>query len=154
MVAHVGQHVNNPGVHLPRSAQICREASLGCLQVGGREDPASVDRYPRVLVRVLSVLGSYGVLLLSHGLPSIDVAALYDNCCVPEDEVNRTIDVAFPEELPIGVDVECILVPEDATSIDHRVVGPDSEGHRLVLPWPRIVLKRHVPSNEAGPCSG
>ena len=53
------------------------------------------------------------------GITCIYVAILQDHCSVTKYKVNRAIDVAFPIELSIGVDIEGVLEPFKAASVEH-----------------------------------
>jgi len=79
-----------------------------------------VDDNARVLVRVSPSLGSYCVLLGCHGLSSVDVAVLENNCSVTKYEVNCAVDVALLKELSLSVDVEGVLVSFDAALVEDR----------------------------------
>lgn len=109
-----------------------------------------MDRYAGVLVRVLPVLGRDRVLLERHRLPGVDGAVLEDDGRVPEDEVDGPVNVALAVELALRVRIEGILIADDIAPVDHGVIRPDSEGHRLVLARPRPVLERYVTCNETG----
>lgn len=109
-----------------------------------------MDGDARVLVRVLAVLGRDGVLLHGHGLAGVEAAVLEHDRRVPEDEVHGPVHVALPEELPVRVDVQGVLVPNDVAPVDHRVIRPNAEGHGLVLRGTGPVLERDVPSDEPG----
>lgn len=110
-----------------------------------------------VLVWVLAVLRGDGVLLQVHRLAGVDAAVLQHHGGVAEDEVHRPVDVALPEELPLGVHVEGVLVADHVAPVDHRVVRPHPQRHRLVLPRARPVLEGDVPRDEPRPrrrCNG
>lgn len=107
-----------------------------------------MDRNARVLIRVLSVLGGDRVLLRGQGLPGVDTAVLENYSGVAENEVDCSVNVGFPDELAVGVDVKCVLVSDDVAAVDDGVVGPDSEGYGLVLAGPGPILKRYVPCNK------
>lgn len=94
-----------------------------------------MDGNARVLVRVFSVLGSDGVLLGGHWLASIKAAILEYHGSIAKDKVHGAVDVTFPKELAIRVNIECVLVPDDVAPIDHAVVGSNSERHCLVFAW-------------------
>lgn len=111
-----------------------------------------MDGDARVLIRVLSVLGRDGVLLKVHGLARVEATVLEDNSCIAKDKVDGAIDVTFPEELALRVDIEGVLVADNVAPVDHCVVSTDTQGHRLVLVWPGPVLKCYVPCNEPSPC--
>ncbi len=49
----------------------------------------------------------------------INVAILNNNGGVAENEVHRAIYVAFPVELPLGMDVEGVLVPFKAAPVKY-----------------------------------
>lgn len=149
VVPHVGHHVHDPRVELPRTAQIRREAPLERLEIGRGQDPTGVDRDTSVLVRVLPVLGGYCVLLHVHGLSREDRAVLEDHGGVSEYEVDRAVDFAFAEELAVRVDVEGVLVPDDLASVDHCVVCPDPERYRLVLARPGPIHESNVAGDES-----
>lgn len=105
-----------------------------------------------VLVGVFSVLGSDGVLLGGHWLASVDATILEYHGSITKDEVHGAINVTFSEELAIGVNIECVLEPNDIAPIDHGVVSTNSERHCLVIAWTSRILKSHVSSDET--CSG
>lgn len=107
-----------------------------------------MDNDSGILVWVCSCLCRYRVLLVAHGFPNEDVAVLEDRYGVAEDEVYGAVDVAVAVELALGVDVESVLVPLEAATVEHRVVAAGTESHRLVLLWPRRVLEGHVPCHE------
>lgn len=46
-----------------------------------------------------------------------------DDCCVAEDEVNGAVDVAFAVELTEGVDVESVLVADEAALVEDGEIG-------------------------------
>lgn len=105
-----------------------------------------------VLIWILSVLGRDGVLLKVHGLARIEATVLKDHSCIPKDKIDGAVDVAFPEELPLRVDIEGVLVADDIAPVDHCVVSTNAQGHRLVLARTGPVLKCNVPSNESCSC--
>lgn len=82
-----------------------------------------MDGNSGVLVRVGSALSRDGVLLLVHGPPGEDHAVLEDDGGVAEDEVYGAVDVAFFVELPLGMDIESVLVAFEATAIEDREVS-------------------------------
>ncbi|RDX94906.1 hypothetical protein CR513_22654, partial [Mucuna pruriens] len=63
-------------VKFPGTTQISGVATLRCFQIRRRQNPTVVDRNARVLVWVFSVLGRDRVLLLGHGLASVEAAVL------------------------------------------------------------------------------
>lgn len=77
-----------------------------------------MDRNARVLVRVGPTLGSDSVCLVWR-VTGVNVAVLENDSCVAENEVHSAVDVAFPVELSLGVDVEGILVPFEATPVEY-----------------------------------
>ncbi|RDY04622.1 hypothetical protein CR513_11647, partial [Mucuna pruriens] len=58
-----------------------------------------MDGYARVLIWVFPILGRDGVLLLGHGLTSIDVTLLENHGRIAKYEVHGAINVTFTEEL-------------------------------------------------------
>lgn len=144
VVPYVGQHEDGSSVKFPRTSQISGVATLGCFKIRRGHDPTIVDRNARVLIRVLSVLGRDGVLLLGHGLSGPEGAVLEHHRGVAEYEVHGSVNVAFSVKLTVRVDIHCVLVSDDVAPVHHRVVCSDAEGHRLVPPRPGVVLESHV----------
>lgn len=68
-----------------------------------------MDRNSGVLVRVGASLRRH-VVLIRGAFSGCDVAALENDGCVSEDEVDGSGDEAFDEELTVRVDVESVLV--------------------------------------------
>lgn len=86
-------------------------------------------------------MGRDGVLLLGHGLARINVAILKNHSCIAKYKVHSSINATFPEELPVAVGIACILVSDDVTPVHHRMIGTNTERHRLVLFWTGVILK-------------
>lgn len=108
-----------------------------------------MDRHPRVLIRVLSILGRDGVFLRGHGLAGENATILKHHGRITKYEVDSPIDGALTNELSIRVHIKRILVPDNVAPVNHGVIRPDTEGDGLVLCWAGIVLKRYVPCNKA-----
>nr|GMD60927.1 Os01g0312600 [Ipomoea batatas]GMD70965.1 Os01g0312600 [Ipomoea batatas] len=99
-----------------------------------------LDRNAGVLVGILPSLRGEDVLLIVHGFPGVEIAVLEDDGGVAEYEVHRAVDVAVAVELAEGVDVESVLVRNEAAVEEDRQVGAAPQRHRLVLFRSGIVL--------------
>lgn len=122
-VIDVRLQINRPGVLLPRPAEIRFEGRLDRNQIGGGGDFAVEDGDAGVLVRVLSALGGEDVLLVVVGFPRVEVAVLEDDGGVAEDEIDGAVDVALAVELAERVDVESVLVANEAALVKCGEVG-------------------------------
>lgn len=68
-----------------------------------------MDNNTRVLIRVGSSL-SGDCVGLTTWTTCEDVAVLENRCCVSEDKIDSSINVAIAVKLTVGVNVECVLV--------------------------------------------
>lgn len=75
------------------------------------------------MVRVLTTLGSEYVALVRVGFSSIEVAILENDGSVTKDKVDGTVDIAFAIELTEGVNVESVLIANEAALVKCREVG-------------------------------
>jgi hypothetical protein len=64
------------------------------------------------LVGFFSFLGTNCVLLRGHWLASVEAAVLEYHSGIAKDEVHSVVDVTFPEELVIGVNVGLVWFAE------------------------------------------
>lgn len=68
-----------------------------------------MDDNTRILIRVGSSLSSDCVSVTTWTACE-DVAVLENGCCVSEDEIDGSVNVAIAVKLTVGVNVECVLV--------------------------------------------
>lgn len=64
-----------------------------------------------------------------------------NDCSVSEDEIYGSVDVAFTVELAERVDVEGVLVTDEAAQVEDGEVGSTPQGHCLVIARPCVVLE-------------
>lgn len=86
-------------------------------------------------------MGGENVALVRVGSAGVEVAVLEDDGGVAEDEIDGAVDVAFAVELAEGVDVEGVLVGDEAAAVESREVGAAAESHGLVFAGSRVVLE-------------
>ncbi|BAS71791.1 Os01g0312600, partial [Oryza sativa Japonica Group] len=141
-------HEHRAGVLLPGAAEVGLEAGLDGEEVGGGGHLALLDGDAGVLVGVLPPLRGVDVALVGERAARVEVAALEDDGGVAEDEVDGAVDVALAEELAEGVDVEGVLVADEAAPVERRQVGAHAQRHRLVLRRAGRVLDRQVAGQE------
>lgn len=125
-ITNVRFQINGPRILLPRTAQIRFKIRYHRNQIRPGRDFAIQDRNPGVLVRVLSSLGGEDVFLVFVRLAGVEVAVLEDDGGVAEDKVDGAVDVAFAVELAEGVDVEGVLVADEAALVECGKVGAAS----------------------------
>lgn len=74
-----------------------------------------MNHYSGSLVGICTAVSRDGVRRVDGA--GIDIAVLEDGGGVSEDEVDGSVDIAFPEELSVGMNVECVLVAFEAASV-------------------------------------
>ena len=87
-----------------------------------------MNGYSSILIRVSPTLGSESVGLVRR-VTCINVTILQHNCGISKDEINCTIYVTFPIELPLEMDIEGVLVSFQAAPVKYREIGPRTKGH-------------------------
>lgn len=71
-----------------------------------------------------------------------------DDGGITEDEIDSAVDVTFTEKLAEGVDVQSILVSDEAALVEDGEVWITPQRHRLVFRNSGIVLERDTFSYE------
>ncbi|KAF7837599.1 hypothetical protein G2W53_006081 [Senna tora] len=122
-VVYDGVHDDAPRVVLPGSPKEGSERMLNRREIRGSRDDTLVKREPRI-------------------------AALENGHCVPEDEVDGAVYVAFSVELPESQGVEAVLVSHYAAPVEGRAVRRDAQSHRLFSFRPCVVVEPYVSCDE------
>lgn len=147
---HERGHVHRSRVDLPWPPEVGPHVP----QVPGGPEDGALDGDPGVLVRVAPALGGNCVLLALHRDLGPYVAVLQHNRRVPEDEVDRPVDVALPVELAVRVGIQCVLEGIELAPVEHRLVRCRHQRHRLMFARPRRVAEPHLACNKAFPENG
>lgn len=134
---------------MPRPAQIRLNRTLDRSQIRGSEDARVVNDDTGVLVRVGPSLSHDDVILIAQRLPHVKIAVLEHCDRVSKHEVYGPVYVAVPVELPLRVDVQCVLVAHEAATVEDRVVRARTQGDRLRFLWPGRVYEGHALSDES-----
>ncbi|KAH0470260.1 hypothetical protein IEQ34_001818 [Dendrobium chrysotoxum] len=104
---------------------------------------------PRVLVGVFAALSCKNGVLIGVGFAGVKIAVLEEGGGVAEDEVDGAVDVAVAVELAEGVDVESVLVADEAAAVEGGEVGTAAESDGLVFGWAGGVFDGEVAGDEA-----
>ena len=78
-----------------------------------------MDNNTRVLIWVGSSLSSDCVSSTTWTTCE-DVAVLENSCCISEDEVHGSINIAITVELTVRMNVKCVLVTFEAALVENR----------------------------------
>lgn len=150
-VADDALHHHRPRVLLPWPAEVAGDLEADGEERLLRHDAAILEHDAGGHVGVGAPVRRHHVRLVVHRLPHRHEAALEHRRRVAEDVVDGPRHLAVPEELPVGVHVQRVLVPLELAVEEHRHVPLHVQRHRLVPLRPRRVHEPHRLAHESIP---
>ncbi|KAF7844823.1 hypothetical protein G2W53_001728 [Senna tora] len=95
-------------IFLPWPSKICLYRVLNCFQIRGCNNLTIVNGNSSVLVRIGPTLSSYCVHFVGR-VSRENVTILENHCSISKDEVHCAINVTFPVELSLRMNVQSVL---------------------------------------------
>lgn len=145
---HEVLQVNCARVFLPWPPQVGSHWAKNRFEIICCHHSRVVDWDSRVLVWVGSALSRDHALLPWDRFSCVDHAVLENYGGITEDEIDRTINVAFSVELSLWMHVESVLVSLKTAPEEHWEIGTWPKGYCLVVFGSRSIAECDATGNE------